>query len=356
MAKQIERIMKLYNHLKTGAFTKSQLLDFLGKEKGFDRQLGRELNDIEAFCLKEDEQLVITNTRPKTYRIVVDNAYPELTKEELQTYQLQYLTTPAFIISHKKDSLEKTRKYLSLIINKNIETAADDTTFCNTHFGEADYDSAFSKKLNEFIRAAKERKKMRIKTQNYDATSTPNNLKLPMLFFPLRILYHRGRFYAGGLTDGKQYLMLDIFHLEDFVVLQSKFSEKWIGEFEREKEKRFGITENINDKVYDIKLEFTSATGHFVKHTFWDQLNSSISFRPLENNNWEMSFKCGINRELVGWIFMWMSNVKILAPNVLIDLFLKEAAEITAVYESGTRLTYHNNFRQSSNKKSKKRK
>ncbi|MET4080671.1 putative DNA-binding transcriptional regulator YafY [Pedobacter sp. UYP30] len=37
-----------------------------------------------------------------------------------------------------------------------------------------------------------------------------------------------------------------------------------------------------------------------------------------------MKMECGINLELVGWLFQWMGNVKIVEPTILKDLYQQQ--------------------------------
>ena len=66
-----------------------------------------------------------------------------------------------------------------------------------------------------------------------------------------------------------------------------------------------------------------------------------------------MKMYCGINRELFGWIFRWMGNVKIIGPEKLKDLYIEQLAIINKNYETNQSLTYTNLFKPE-NKKTKK--
>ena len=60
-----------------------------------------------------------------------------------------------------------------------------------------------------------------------------------------------------------------------------------------------------------------------------------------------MKMHCGINRELVGWIFRWMSNVKIIGPKKLKDLYLQQLNIINKNYSNNASLNYSNIFKPS---------
>ncbi|MNG35937.1 hypothetical protein D3C85_1814520 [compost metagenome] len=57
-----------------------------------------------------------------------------------------------------------------------------------------------------------------------------------------------------------------------------------------------------------------------------------------------MTMKCGINRELVGWIFQWMYNVRIIEPVILQDYYNQTLRKITGNGKSEKHLVYDNIF------------
>ena len=57
-----------------------------------------------------------------------------------------------------------------------------------------------------------------------------------------------------------------------------------------------------------------------------------------------MSLKCGINRELVSWIFMWMDNIRILKPQKLKSLYLTQLNRIQELNTNNLNLSYSNIF------------
>ena len=104
---------------------------------------------------------------------------------------------------------------------------------------------------------------------------------------------------------------------------------------------RFGITDNMNNEIYDIEIEFSELTGEFVKHHFW---HHSQNFSKLSTGNYVMTLRCGINRELVGWIFQWMSNARVIKPESLQELVKEKHREILDNYESDMPLSSNNSF------------
>ena len=109
----------------------------------------------------------------------------------------------------------------------------------------------------------------------------------------------------------------------------------------REMDNRFGITANMDHEIYDIEIEFSEFTGKFITHNFW---HHSQSITQQENGNYQMKLRCGINRELVGWIFQWMSNARVIKPQILQSLVKEKHLEILDNYESDMPLSSNNSF------------
>jgi predicted DNA-binding transcriptional regulator YafY len=88
--------------------------------------------------------------------------------------------------------------------------------------------------------------------------------------------------------------------------------------------------------VYSITLEFSSSTGQFIKQYFW---HSSQTFKE-QNGKIIMQLQCGINRELIGWLFMWMYNVKVIEPLILKEYYTKSLKKNTEVNNEVQPLVY----------------
>ena len=104
--------------------------------------------------------------------------------------------------------------------------------------------------------------------------------------------------------------------------------------------KRFGVSKNIDDTTYSITLEFSSVTGQFIMRNFW---HNSQTFKE-QNGKIIMQLECGINRELIGWLYMWMYNVRIVEPPILKEYYTKALKKITQVNNEIQPLVYQNLF------------
>ena len=57
-----------------------------------------------------------------------------------------------------------------------------------------------------------------------------------------------------------------------------------------------------------------------------------------------MEFQCGINRELIGWLFFWMYNCRVVKPQILKDYYVSAANEIVKTSNPNNPLVYKNLF------------
>ena len=113
-----------------------------------------------------------------------------------------------------------------------------------------------------------------------------------------------------------------------------------IDKFNNELHNRFGVTKNINSETYAIKIEISSVLAGFIKSHHW---HSSQKFYKKSGNTL-MVLNCGINRELLGWLFQWMYNIRVIEPKILKDYYEKTIKEIQNNSVSKTSLVYRNIF------------
>ena len=93
-------------------------------------------------------------------------------------------------------------------------------------------------------------------------------------------------------------------------------------------------------KIYNIKIEFTSVTGALVSKYFW---HHSQHFEKNKGNH-ILTMKCGINRELLGWIFQWMYNIRIVEPAILKEYYDKALDEMIVNRKNNIPFVYRNIF------------
>jgi predicted DNA-binding transcriptional regulator YafY len=327
--KQLDRLKHIYAALNHSPQTIGSLQDNF-KNLGISvssRQLYRDINDVSIYFLKADERLEQRNLEynRKVWLINKHTDATPIDNYDIDTYLLGKATIPIGIARGRAASLSKIQSLLaSHLSNSKIEHANwDSNSLLSTNFYEIPYDKDFQLKLNQFIWASSNRRVIEIISYEGDSVSLYKSLEFPFSFNPIKIIYHRGCFFvAGTIVLTKQCLVLDIYQIFNHKLTNDKFPIKPnLSIVEKNLKNRFGLNNNVDDKVYTIILEFNPTTAKYIQNFFW---HHSQIFEEFPGGNWQLTLTCGINRELLGWIYQWMADVKILAPDNLKDLYAQQ--------------------------------
>ncbi len=226
---------------------------------------------------------------------------------------------------------------------KSERTALETTEIYHTNFYNQILTDEIQFNLKLIQTAIKEQKRLKIKLIKDDETS--QNLDVDtenVVVCPVKIVYHRNSYYLAcfnaELNEVEVFGLRQLKKIEtgktfnDFKVLEEKVKE--------ELKTRFGVTKNINDKVYDIEIKFTPVLGRFIENHHW---HDSQKIKSV-NGDYILYLKCGINRELMGWLFQWMYNVKIAKPLLLKQLYKKTLKESEMLTKDKTPFVYRNIF------------
>jgi len=321
--KQLERLKHIYGLLSHSPQTIESLhmeLKALGAVVS-NRQLYRDLDDVGNFFLRDEERLELKNQEfnKKLYVINRNNGAGAINNYDIDSYLINKLVMPAGIAKGRKSSHDKFRNIFANHLNSSkVENNAnwDGLSMLNTHFNEIIFDEQFHHKLNQVLWSVSNHRIMEILSCTGDSVSMYRSLTFPFIFHPLKIVYHRGSFFVAGIVESsKRCLLLDLYQISEIKLTNQSFPfKKELSIIDKNLKARFGVSQNINDEVYDVVLEFASLTGEFVKAHTW---HHSAKYQTLANGNLRMHIECGINRELIGWIFMWMGHVKIIQPEIL---------------------------------------
>ena len=299
--KQLERLVFLIKVLKAKQLTSHELIALLSEQKNNSslRQLQRDFKDI-VLLLSHNETL-------KSFR---------------------------------KDKL----KYFFIEISESGLTSANESkTYKNTNFYVQSKSKQIDFNLNAIENAIKESKSIVISEIKNDETGDNNNFETKNIFFqPIKILIHRDSYYVGGYNIVKKCIQIFGINQLEKVALSNQcemFAER-SKMFDDELNKRFGVSKNINEHTYKIVLEVSSVLAGFIKNHHW-HVTQKFS---KKNGNTLMHLECGINREVLGWLFQWMYNIKIIEPPLLKDYYYKTLQEIMNVNQPKTPLVYKNIF------------
>lgn len=160
------------------------------------------------------------------------------------------------------------------------------------------------------------------------------------MFQPEYLVFHRTSHYVAGFIKSNQEFA--VFDIESINKLRNVDEISFIKNGRKKAklnlEKRFGVSRNIDDAVYSIEIEVASVLAKFISKHHW---HSSQKYITQQGKHF-LLFKCGINRELLGWIFQWMYNVKVIHPPVLCNLYEKVWNEMGRVHNHKIPLVYKN--------------
>lgn len=303
MSEYLKRLSYLISILKTTEYASDQLLELL-QEKSFSvsqRQLQRDLKSL---------QDVLTE------------------KESLKSY---------FLEGKKYFYIKKASKPNHKSTNSNsVHTVY-------TNFYDQFLDAAKVSTLEIIETAIYQKNTLEIELIKDDETG--DNLDLDasqFLVCPIEIIYHRATYYVACYNLKME--MVEVYGVRQLVEikLSKPFSDfkKLKKLVHSELKKRFGITKNIDNNVYDIEIEFTSATGRFIEDHHWHSSQKIVKTK----GNYTLTMHCGINRELLGWLFQWMYNVKVIEPLFLKQLYEKALLECDSTHRQQTPFVYRNIF------------
>lgn len=159
---------------------------------------------------------------------------------------------------------------------------------------------------------------------------------------PLELLLHRNNYYVGSYHLKRECIVFfNIKQMVSVFLLEKRGTpERYWEAYTQELNKRFGVTKNIDEKVYDIKIEIANVLISFIKNHHWHPSQKITK----EKNHYYLHLTCGINRELIGWLCLWMYNIKVIQPPILQDYYKKTLRKMQSNIENQILLVYRNIF------------
>lgn len=351
MSQKSERLLKIYSRLKRGPVTIELIKQWAQKNNITisERTFYRDLNDLENSLMIENERLVVKigEKNKKIWKIEYEASNSDLDEFDINSYLLfkNFMTLP--VVSCRKKSLDKIENLFYKTYSKSrFEDFSlfPEPQICGSHFYEISSEDIYKKILDDCIWSIQNKRELEILELQFDYTSLGKNVVFPTLIFPVQLLYHRGVVHlCGFLKENQKFLIIALEQIKNYNLTNKMFDNRqFLEDLSNQMKRRFGVTENVNDKVYDIEIEFSELTGTYVKNQFW---HSTQKCEILENGNLILKINCGINRELVGWIFQWMSNAKVLKPEILKNLVIEKYSEVLDAYKTSQPLISNNTFR-----------
>lgn len=319
---QIERLKKIYDLLTQGALTKKELIEKLAVSLSV-KQIERDLKDLEKNYLRHHEQLQVgLKAKQKVYFIQTKAKKKKIISvEELAVIDMLLTSNNKVLFKNftKEMSLfEKLTNALQEVYGKESFGLNQDVISA-TGFYQLNENKDFEAGILKIYEAIITASMIQVGEIFQDVTSeNPERKKTRVKLIPLKIIYHRGDFYVAVLERNKL-ATYEIAQFKNIEILDKKFKLSNYENYLAALNKRFGISKNMNENVYDIKLQFSESTGSFVSKMQW---HATQKIKQLPNKNYLLEMQCGINRELLGWIFQWMDNVKVISPPELQKIHL----------------------------------
>ncbi len=347
-----EILLRLYSRLRQSPCTIDILSDWKNKNdlEFHDRSLYRYLNDLtNNLTIKGETIEVFYNEKnKKTWKLVFEKSRKDLTLFDINTFFLTKNFVPKSIIKQREESFNKIEELLYEKQSKNkYEFSADahHLIFGTTNFYDVTYTKNQQLKIEELIWAIQNKRKISLSEITFDAIVSNGQIADGETVLPLGLQLHRGVLQLCCFIERLDiiyifsYDTLVAFEIREDLFNPKKYAKLLAQYFET----HFGITQNINEKVYQIELVFSKETGAFAKQFFW---HSSQQWKNSMDGNQILKLKCGINRELVGWIFQWMSNVQVVKPKVLKDMVIAKYQECLGIHNSNEKIKYNNSFKE----------
>jgi predicted DNA-binding transcriptional regulator YafY len=339
-------MFRIYDRLKHSPVTLDVLYDWVRKEgiKVSRRTLYRYLNNLETTVDFRGEKLVIYHNElnKKVWKIEYDNSESLLTQFDISSYYILRNFIPKSLVGPREESLKKIDELVYSAFSKshfqqNVD--ANNLSFLRTDYFDARYSERHHLILEELISAVQNHRKIRVDEYNWDIRMMPEGFGTGMLVLPLKLLFHFGIMNTCVYIEDLQ--KIAVLPLSDFIkisVVNETFNPgPFQGHLTDYLDNTFGVLPNIDDKVYDIEIEFAGNTGQYVRLMNW---HNSQRFSDGENNNIIMHLHCGINRELVGFITFFNYNARIRRPARLKNIVIDKLRKTLSNYERDQALVY----------------
>jgi hypothetical protein len=301
------------------------------------RQIYRDIKAVQSYFLAEDEEMIIAepDNKKKVWKIIAKEHNGQLSIDELYGRVLLKNTLPLYIKDEVKTAIQTDllnglhlkQKQLSIKVidcdDAIIKSGFNEKLFCERTYSI--FKDLFWCVINQV--------KIKVKITPESIISKLNEYsQKDIILSPISFIEHNGSIFISGATTKNKILVIDLCEILEYEYLKLKYRNKdGLTQLLRANLKnRFGVYENVDDYVYDIEIEFSRHIGEYLKKFNWHQ---SQIFRFKERVA-ILQLKCGINRELLGWIKMFDTKAKIIKPEKLKLLFYQGLVKTTEMYLS----------------------
>ena len=297
------------------------------------RQIYRDIKSVEKYFLSENEKLeeAKINENKRAWNISNKKNKNIIGIDELYAKLILFNNVPSYISDKSKKTLQdEIVKDINLknnhIIFKSIEAI---NSFLKTDFYEKYYCVGNEKKIKDIFWCIINQRKIKVKKLTYQPFNQ-NADNTEFIFSPITFLLHRGSILVAGFTKNNRVYIIDLTELSEYDYLNTTFKKKenLLLEIETELKNRFGICENYDNEIYNISIELTREIGEYLNKYKW---HHSQKFK-VTTNGYIVNFNCGINKELLSWIFMLHTDAKIIKPEKLKQVYCRYLMDLKKMY------------------------
>ena len=339
MSAYIERLIRIYNRLRRGPVT-IYIISVWAKNAGIDvgeRQLYRDLNTLLNLKFTEGENVVeyTGEKNQKTWKLEYESTSEQISQFDINSFFLFKNFVPNSIQQHRKESLEKFEKILYKSFSQNKyerQAEAAELYLRKSNWWDISYGEIEHKQIEDLLWALQNKRAIIVLSD--EINSSVIDLKkypLPVKLWPMEMIFHSGRVFITGLhATAKKLLVYSLYDNFKIELTDEVFNRtKHLKSYREQIDSRLTIEENKEDKIYNIKLEFSHGYGLAMQKVF---IHNTAKWKELKNGNYMLEMKCGISRSLIGFIGHSLDQVKVHQPKVLRDLVIKKFRDTLDVY------------------------
>ena len=340
MQRKSERIFRIYQRLKSTPQTIDELYLWSKKvDLGIGRRtLYRYLEELENTLHEPGFELVTTNQNSKEKRWHVVSAKrikDDQRSEAMRRYYLMKHLSGNHLQTLTSGFLEEIERELNQHAEPDHYAGLLRNHLIVTGWAEACYSEKDTDVLLKLMRAMETKELVTLELLPVLSAEQP--VKGIFDWAIHYIISHRGTLYVAAIRKGqKRFHFLEVESISKISFPNIRFRKHPPREeVESELSRRFGITYG-EGPVYKVSILFHAAQhgshGELL-HPFLEKRSWHPTQRFIHDANGQLilQFQTQLNRELLGWIFMWMDQIKVLGPPQLVSLVGRKINDMQAV-------------------------
>ncbi len=209
-----------------------------------------------------------------------------------------------------------------------------------TKFGEIILNNHLKKLLYKLIYYFSNNCSITIKKYSKSVSDQSNIPKINSPLLPLKIWHHRGNYSFSFFSIDESIVYTLEIDMIDSIAFHEDHADIRVSKEDllHKIENNFGYHSPLIEGVNEIVLQFPPNPGEHIMNRFW---HKNQRFERLQDGTIQMHFETEINIELLGWISMWLDNVKIVRPEILKKIFSEKLNNMVLI--NNNKLTPINN-------------